>query len=87
MTVLNLGIFLNKLNKFNRNFADTDDTLCLFKDGIEDNGNFFFDCHQFTEIRNTLTNNICRLGLDIHTFARNKKSNYSYSEEVPTKMT
>ena len=67
-----LRVDLNPLRfyKFRSNFADTNNSLCLFDDGVEDIGHFLLDCPQFSEIRDTLMSNVSRLGVDIHTFTR-----------------
>ena len=47
---------LSKLNsqKFNHNFRDTVDSMCLIIDGIEDTEHFLLQCHAYEDQRRDL---------------------------------
>ena len=91
LTLLRLD--LNPLNyyKFNHNFRDTHDPMCICNNGVEDTEHFLLNCHDFTQIRNTLMSNVSqKLNVDILSFTPNKiintllYGNKKYKKDVNT---
>ena len=69
-----LRVDLNPLRKykFKHNFADTSDEFCSFGDGIDDIHHYLLDCHGYSDIRNTLLDNVSDLiGTDVRNYNRN----------------
>ena len=60
--LMQLRLNLNPLNlyKYNHNFRDTQDPMCKVNDGVEDAEHFLLNCHEYTQIRNTLVNNVSK---------------------------
>ena len=54
LTQLRVGLSKLHPHKFNHNFRDTVDQMCLIKDGIEDTEHFLLQCHAYSEERRDL---------------------------------
>ena len=66
-----LRVDLNPLRKykFKHNFADTSDEFCSFGDGTEDIFHYLLDCRRYSDIRNSLLDDVSALiGTNIRNF-------------------
>ena len=54
LTRLRLGLSHLNYHRFNHNFKDCINPLCLFSLEVESTVHFFLHCHNFVNIRNTL---------------------------------
>ena len=65
LTQLRVGLSKLKSHKFNHNFRDTVDPICLINDGIEDTEHFLLQCHEYSEQRRDLLGAINEV-LELH---------------------
>ena len=65
LTQLRVGLSKLKSHKFNHNFRDTVDPMCLINDGIEDTEHFLLQCHAYSEHRRDLLGAINEV-LELH---------------------
>ena len=65
LTQLRVGLSKLKSHKFNHNFRDTVDPMCLINDGIEDTEHFLLQYHAYSEQRRDLLGAINEV-LELH---------------------
>ena len=58
LTQLRLGLNPLRFYKYKHNFLDTQDDLCKCNGGSEDSEHFLLNCHEYSDIRNTLMSNV-----------------------------
>ena len=61
ITMMRMGLSPLRRHKFDYNFYDTDDPICISGDGIEDNEHFLLHCLSFVDARTTLIKNVSTL--------------------------
>ena len=91
LTQLRLGLNPLKYYKFHHKFLDTKDPMCNCLNGNEDVEHFLLNCHDFTDIRNTLMSNVSqKLNLNLNLFTPKKMietllyGNKKYKRDVNT---
>jgi hypothetical protein len=74
LSQLRLDLNPLKYYKSKHKFLDTDGPVCKCLNGIEDIEHFLLNCHEFTDIRNTLLSNVSqKLNVNLNSYSPKKR--------------